>query len=98
MTLIQSSTCYDLQYSSLPSSALTEEQCRSTFDADRVGLIAIYRFACENALDRVGLITTEDISVLQYLVLYLVRITARIPSLYVAKHILIDASVRRAHI
>ncbi|MCJ1319516.1 hypothetical protein MMC15_004852 [Xylographa vitiligo] len=51
--------------------SLTEEQCRSTFDADRVGLIAFYRFACENALDRVGLITTKEISVLQSLVLYL---------------------------
>ena len=78
--------------------SLTEEQCRSTFDTDRASLIAIYRFACENALDRVGLITTEDISVVQSLVLYLVRIAARIHSLNLAQHVLTDAQVRRAHL
>lgn len=55
--------------------SLTEEQCHSMFDADRTSLIATYRLACEVALDRAGLITTEDITVLQSLVLYLVSIT-----------------------
>lgn len=60
--------------------SLTEEQCHSMFDADQTSLIATYRLACEVALDRAGLITTEDITVLQSLVLYLVCITARISS------------------
>ena len=60
--------------------SLTEEQCQSMFDADRTSFIATYRLACEVALDRAGLITTEDITVLQSFVLYLVRITARNPS------------------
>ena len=60
--------------------SLTEEQCHSMFDADKTSLIATYRLACEVALDRAGLITTEDITVLQSFVLYIVCITPRIPS------------------
>ena len=55
--------------------SLTEEQCQSLFDADRTSFIATHRLACEAALDRAGLITTEDITVLQSFVLYLVCIT-----------------------
>ena len=58
--------------------SLTEEQCHSLFDADKTSFIATHRLACEVALDRAGLITTEDITVLQSFVLYLVCITARI--------------------
>ena len=60
--------------------SLTESQCHSIFDADRTSFIATYRLACEVSLDRAGLITTEDITVLQSFVLYLVRISSRTPS------------------
>ena len=53
--------------------SLTEEQCHSIFESDRASFITTYRLACEVALDRAGLITTEDITVLQSFVLYLVR-------------------------
>ena len=52
---------------------LTDEQCRSSFDTDKSSLTSTHRLACELALDRVGLISTEDITVLQSFVLYLVR-------------------------
>jgi hypothetical protein len=52
---------------------LSDEQCISAFDTDKSSLIATHRLACELALDRVGLIATEDITVLQSFVLYLVR-------------------------
>lgn len=54
--------------------SLTEEQCHFMFDADKKSLIATYRLACEVALDRAGLITTEDITVLQSFVLYIIAV------------------------
>ena len=75
--------------------SLTEERCHALFDANKTSLIATYRFACELALDRVGLITTEDITVLQSFVLYLVRTDARIPAPSCRWYILIPAQDRR---
>lgn len=54
---------------------LSNEQCRSSFDTEKASLLATYRLACEVALDRVGLMTTDDMTVLQSLVLYIVRST-----------------------
>lgn len=51
---------------------LTDDQCRSEFNIDKPSLVDNHRLACEVALDRVGLITTEDVTVLQSFVLYLV--------------------------
>ena len=76
--------------------SLTEEKCHFIFDTDRTSLIATHRLACEAALDRAGLITTEDITVLQSFVLYLVRITTRIPSPSFGKVMLTHAQDRRS--
>lgn len=76
--------------------SLTEEKCLALFDTDRTSFIATYRLACEVALDRAGLITTEDITVLQSFVLYLVSITACIPSPWFGTPMLTQAKDRRS--
>lgn len=57
-------------YSAL--SSMTEEQCQSMFHASKSTVTGDYRVACERAVERAGLITTTDITVLQAFVLYLV--------------------------
>ena len=52
---------------------LSEEQCKSDFDMEKSTLVSNYRLACEMAMDRVGLVATEDITILQSFVLYLVK-------------------------
>jgi hypothetical protein len=53
--------------------SMTEEQCQSMFHASKSAVVSDYRVACEGALERAGLITTNDVTVLQAFVLYLVR-------------------------
>jgi len=57
-------------YSAIGS--MTEAQCQSMFHASKSNVGADYRVACERAVERAGLITTNDITVLQAFVLYLV--------------------------
>jgi hypothetical protein len=52
--------------------SLDGNQCRSLFISERPDLLNKYRLACEISFERVGLINTEDIAVLQAFVLYLV--------------------------
>lgn len=56
----------------LAIATLSNEQCQSDYDTEKSSLLATYRFACELALDRAGLIYTKDITVLQSFLLYLV--------------------------
>ncbi|CAM1508994.1 Fc.00g027330.m01.CDS01 [Cosmosporella sp. VM-42] len=54
------------------ANSMTENQCRVLFRAPRSSLVVDCRKACEDALERCGLLTTGDITVLQAFVLYLV--------------------------
>lgn len=56
----------------ITSATASEEQCRDVFTTPKTSLVAIHRMACEVFIDRVGLIDTEDVTVLQAFVLYLV--------------------------
>ncbi|KAI1211414.1 uncharacterized protein F4807DRAFT_466675 [Annulohypoxylon truncatum] len=56
-------------YSALAS--MTDEQCQTLLNMDRSILIAEYRAACETALERADLISTDDVTILQAFVLYL---------------------------
>ena len=71
--------------------SLNCEQCPSIFDTDKTALVSTYRAACEVAFERVGLVTTEDVTVLQSFVMYLVCI---LPSTHVAANCF---SMRSAH-
>lgn len=52
--------------------SLTDMQCLSLFAENKAAVIPRYRAACEASLDRAGLTTTQDLTVLQAFVLYLV--------------------------
>jgi hypothetical protein len=54
------------------TSSLTEAQCLSLFGASQAAVITKYRVACEASLGRAGLITTEDLCVLQAFIIFLV--------------------------
>ncbi|ERS97592.1 hypothetical protein HMPREF1624_05763 [Sporothrix schenckii ATCC 58251] len=51
--------------------SMDDEQCRALLGRDRAGLLVATRQACEAALERAGLLTTRDMTVLQAFVLYL---------------------------
>jgi hypothetical protein len=53
-------------------SSMTEEQCVSVFHSQKSRLVFDYQTACEMALERAGLMKTNDLTVLQSFVLYLV--------------------------
>ncbi|KAK1765002.1 fungal-specific transcription factor domain-containing protein [Phialemonium atrogriseum] len=53
------------------ASSMTDNQCQATFRTDKSSLMANCRRACEAAIERSGLLTTRDITVLQAFVLYL---------------------------
>ncbi|KAI0887877.1 uncharacterized protein GGS22DRAFT_197815 [Annulohypoxylon maeteangense] len=63
---IKSAVCY----SALAS--VTDEQCQAILNMDRSILIAEYRAACEAALERADLMITDDITILQAFILYLI--------------------------
>ncbi|KAH8653276.1 hypothetical protein BGZ60DRAFT_497029 [Tricladium varicosporioides] len=52
--------------------SMTEEQCQMLIQQSRSAAVVAYQRACENALDRAGYLTTEDIVVIQAFVLYLI--------------------------
>lgn len=52
--------------------SMTEEQCQATFSYSKLKILPEFRNACDVALNRAGLLTTADITVLQAFVLYLV--------------------------
>lgn len=52
--------------------SMTEEQCQATFSSPKLKVLPEFRNACDVALNRAGLLTTADITVLQAFVLYLV--------------------------
>jgi hypothetical protein len=63
---------YAVYYAAVIS--LTEDQCMSLFGAHRTPIVARYRLACESALARASITTTDDLTVLQAFVLYLVSL------------------------
>ncbi|OTA62334.1 hypothetical protein K449DRAFT_382336 [Hypoxylon sp. EC38] len=65
-TCLSSAVCY----SALAS--MTEAQCQTTFSMDKRALIVEYREACEAELERSELLATNDITILQAFILYLV--------------------------
>ena len=71
--LLRSAVCY------AAVSSMTEEQCFSTFNASQHALTNEYKEACEAAIERSGLVTSDDITVLQSFVLYLVSMAAPSP-------------------
>lgn len=52
--------------------SLTEEQCLSIFGVKKEPVVARYRLASETSLIKAGFVTTNDLTVLQAYVLYLV--------------------------
>lgn len=52
--------------------SMTDEQCQATFSSPKLKVIPEFRNACDVSLNRAGLLTTTDITVLQAFVLYLV--------------------------
>ena len=63
---LRSAVCYSAICS------MSEEQCQSVFHASKSIVAADYRVFSEGAIERAGLVTTNDITVLQAFVLYLV--------------------------
>lgn len=63
---ISSAVCYSA------ATSMTERQCQEMFHMERTRLVADCRKICEAAIERSGLLSTRDISVLQAFVLYLV--------------------------
>ena len=57
---------------------LQDSQCRALFGIEKQAALESYRNACELALEQVELIVTEDITVLQSFMLYLVSLLTRI--------------------
>jgi hypothetical protein len=52
--------------------SMTENQCRSILHVEKGVLISACRKSCECAIEKAGLLTTRDMTVLQAFVLYLV--------------------------
>ncbi|KAI1086853.1 hypothetical protein F5B19DRAFT_109169 [Rostrohypoxylon terebratum] len=64
-TCLSSAVCY------AALASMTDIQCQALLDMDRSTLMAGYRAACEVAFERADLINTDDITVLQAFMLYL---------------------------
>lgn len=52
--------------------SMTEEQCQATFSCPKLKMLPEFRDVCDVALNKAGLLTTKDMTVLQAFVLYLV--------------------------
>ncbi|KAI1482218.1 hypothetical protein F4774DRAFT_372141 [Daldinia eschscholtzii] len=63
---LSSAVCYSA------AASMTEEQCQQLFNIRKPALTAEYRAACEAAFESSELLTTNDITVLQAFVLYLI--------------------------
>ncbi|KAH8748097.1 C6 transcription factor [Diaporthe sp. PMI_573] len=74
--------------------SMTEEQCQATFSCPKLKVLPEYRDACDVALNKAGLLTSMEMTVLQAFVLYLVARRAEDPSL--AVWTLIAVAVRMA--
>lgn len=61
---------------------MTENQCQTMFRADKSDIVTYYRVACERAFEQAGLITTNEITVLQAFVLYLVSLVGSSLTMY----------------
>lgn len=55
----------------LAVNSMQDEQCQSLLERDRAELLVATRQACEAALEKAGLLTTRDMTVLQAFVIYL---------------------------
>ncbi|KAH8682684.1 fungal-specific transcription factor domain-containing protein [Xylariales sp. PMI_506] len=62
---LRSAICY------AAASSMTDDQCQTTFHTAKAQLVAQHRRTCESAMERSGLLATQDITVLQAFVLYL---------------------------
>lgn len=56
--------------------SMPDDQCRTVFNTSKLNVLADCQKACENAIQKSGLLTTRDITVLQAFVLYLVSFLA----------------------
>ena len=63
---LRSAVCY------AAVSSMTEEQCHNMFAVPQSALVGEYKEACEAAIERSGLVISDDITVLQAFILYLV--------------------------
>lgn len=73
---LSSAVCYAAVIS------MTENQCQTMFRADKSDIVTYYRVACERAFEQAGLITTNEITVLQAFVLYLVSLVGSSLTMY----------------
>ena len=63
---LKAAVCYSAVIS------MSEAQCQAVFGTNKLMMVGDYRRACEAACERAGLLTTDDMVVLQAFVLYLV--------------------------
>ncbi|OTB09417.1 hypothetical protein M426DRAFT_315974 [Hypoxylon sp. CI-4A] len=71
---LKSTVCYSAL------SSMTEGQCKETFGIEKLSLMADYRAACEYALERSDLLITNDITILQAFILYIIGRRTEDPS------------------
>ena len=57
--------------------SMTPNDCREILGEDKKELLVRYRFAAEQALERAGLLTTQEVMVLQAFVIFLVSLSSR---------------------
>ncbi|KAI1387312.1 uncharacterized protein F4822DRAFT_406119 [Hypoxylon trugodes] len=81
-------------YSALAS--MTENQCQNMFGICKSAAIVEYRAACEAALEQSELLTTNDITVLQAFMLYLVARRTEDPSRAVWTMVALTVRIARA--
>ena len=65
---ISSAVCYSA------ATSMPERQCQEMFQMEKARVVAECRKTCEAAIERSGLLSTRDITVLQAFILYLVGI------------------------
>ncbi|RDL40359.1 uncharacterized protein BP5553_00338 [Venustampulla echinocandica] len=59
------------------ANSLSEAHCLSLFGASHAAVVTSYRTACEASLGHAGLVTTEDLTVLQAFIIFLVTMRSR---------------------
>lgn len=65
---LKAAVCY------VAASSMTENQYRTMFHASKSSIVADCQRACEDAMERSSLLATQDITVLQAFVLYIVSV------------------------
>ncbi|KAL4925860.1 Zn(II)2Cys6 domain-containing transcription factor nscR [Aspergillus undulatus] len=63
---LESAVCY------AAANTMTETQCQKAFQKSKKSVITTHRKMCEDGIERAGLLTTRDITVLQAFILYLI--------------------------